>query len=68
MSKKRFVVRSECPACVGCGTITNISPEVMREKFIGDQKQIDVLCPMCGTKHKGTLHEEEESQEEAGSK
>ena len=59
MPKKRFVVRAECPACASCGTIDNISPEIMREKFIGDEKEIDILCPMCGTKHKGELHEEE---------
>jgi hypothetical protein len=34
----------------------------MREKFIGDEKEIDVLCPMCGTKHKGVV-EEEDSEE-----
>lgn len=62
MAKKRFVVRSRCPACAGCGTITNIDPEVMREKFIGDENEIDILCPMCGTKHKAAV-EEEESEE-----
>jgi hypothetical protein len=28
-------------------------PLRVREKFIGDEKEIDVLCPMCGTKTKG---------------
>jgi Zn ribbon nucleic-acid-binding protein len=63
MPKKRYIVRAECPACAGCGTIAHLSPEVLREKFIGDEKEIDILCPMCGTKHKGTLHEEEETEE-----
>jgi len=40
--------------------VSQLSPEVLREKFIGDEKEIDVLCPMCGTKHKGELHEQEE--------
>ena len=61
MSKRRFEVKAECPACA-CGTVSHLSQEVLREKFIGDEKEIDVLCPMCGTKHKGELHEEGEEQ------
>jgi ssDNA-binding Zn-finger/Zn-ribbon topoisomerase 1 len=64
-SKKRFIVRSACPACAGCGTLPNISPEVLREKFIGDEKEIDILCPMCGTKHKATV-EEDKSEGKSG--
>ena len=59
MPKRRHIVRAECPACA-CGTVSQLSPEVLREKFIGDEKEIDVLCPMCGTKHKGEMHEQEE--------
>ena len=33
---------------------------VLREKFIGKEEEIDVLCPNCGTKHKGHVEEEEE--------
>lgn len=59
MSKKRFEVRAECPACA-CGTVSQLSPEKLREKYIGDEKEIDVLCPMCGEKHKGTIEELDE--------
>jgi len=59
MSKKRFEVRAECPACA-CGTVSHLDPEKLREKFIGDEKEIDVLCPMCATKHKGTVEEQDE--------
>jgi hypothetical protein len=56
MSKKKYQVRAECPACA-CGDITFLGPEKLREKFIGDEKEIDVTCPMCGTKHKGKVEE-----------
>ncbi len=54
MSKRKYQVRAECPACA-CGDITFLGPEKLREKFIGDEKEIDITCPMCGTKHKGTV-------------
>ncbi len=57
--KKRFEVRAECPACA-CGDISFMAPEKLREKFIGDEKEIDILCPMCGTKHKGEVVEKED--------
>ena len=57
MSEKKYQVRAECPACA-CGTVSHLSPETMREKFIGDEKEVDVLCPLCGTEHKGELSEE----------
>ena len=60
MSKKKFSVRAECPACA-CGTVSQIDPEKLRDKFIGDEKEIDVLCPMCGTKHKGKVDAGDES-------
>ncbi|MFH1351909.1 MAG: hypothetical protein ABII26_13400 [Pseudomonadota bacterium] len=59
MSEKKYKVRAECPACA-CGTVSHLSPETLREKFIGDEKEIEVLCPLCGTKHQGELSEEEE--------
>jgi hypothetical protein len=37
-----------------------VSPDAMREKFIGDEKEIDILFPLCGTKHKGHLETEED--------
>ena len=57
--KKRFEVRAECPACA-CGDISFLGPEKLREKFIGDEKEIDIVCPMCGTRHKGEIHEVDE--------
>jgi hypothetical protein len=58
MSKKKYLVRAECPQCA-CGSVSELSPEILREKFIGDEKEIDVLCPLCGTKHKGKVSEQE---------
>ena len=57
MSKRKYRVKAECPACA-CGDISFLGPEALREKFIGDEKEIDILCPMCGTKQKGKLVEE----------
>jgi hypothetical protein len=58
MSKKKFTVRAECPACA-CGDISFLGPEKLREKFIGDEKEVDILCPMCGTKTKGKVEVEQ---------
>lgn len=58
MTRKRFKVRAECPAC-SCGSIDHLSPEELRERFIGDEEEIEVLCPQCGTKHKAEVTEEE---------
>ncbi len=54
MSHLKYLVRAECPHCA-CGTITHISPEMLRQKFIGDEKEIEVVCPLCATKTKGVL-------------
>ncbi|HIJ20528.1 MAG TPA: hypothetical protein HPP58_05730 [Deltaproteobacteria bacterium] len=59
MSEKKYSVRAECPECA-CGSISHITPEAMRKKFIGDEKEIDILCPLCGAKHKGQLEEEKD--------
>jgi hypothetical protein len=59
MSKKKYTVRAECPACA-CGDVSFLGPEKLREKFIGEEKEIDVLCPLCGTKHKGHVVSEED--------
>jgi len=61
MSKRKYKVKAECPACA-CGDVTFLGPEKLREKFIGDEKEIDILCPMCGTKHKGRIEEENDSK------
>lgn len=57
MSRRKYTVRAECPACA-CGDVSFLGPEKLREKFIGNEKEIDILCPMCGTKHRGTIEEE----------
>ena len=57
MSKRKYMVRAECPQCA-CGDVSFLWPEKLREKFIGDEKEIEILCPFCGTKHKGKLQEE----------
>jgi hypothetical protein len=56
MSKRKYRVRAECPHCA-CGTISHLSPEYLRETFIGDEKEIDVVCPLCATKTKGAVEE-----------
>jgi len=59
MSKKKYTVKAECPQCA-FGYVSFLGPEKLREKFIGDEKEIDILCPLCGTKHKGKVVEVEE--------
>ena len=54
MSKKKYRVRAECPACA-CGDISFLAPDELREKFIGDEKEIEILCPHCGTHLKGEV-------------
>ena len=57
MARRKFFVRAECPACA-CGDVSFMGPEALKERFIGDEKEIDILCPMCGTKTKGKVEEE----------
>lgn len=59
MSMKKYKVRAECPQCA-CGDVTFLGPEKLREKFIGDEKEVEVLCPACGTKHKSVVEEVKE--------
>ena len=59
MARKKFVVRAECPACA-CGDISFLGPEKLREKFIGKEEEIDILCHMCGTKTSGKVEEEKQ--------
>ena len=33
----------------------------MKEKFIGNPKEVDILCPTCGTKTTGKVSEEKKS-------
>ncbi len=57
--KQRHKVTGQCPQCA-CGDVSFIPSEEMREKYIGSQEEIEILCPSCGTKHKGKLVIEEE--------
>jgi hypothetical protein len=59
MSKKKYNVRAECPAC-SCGDVSFLGPERLREKFIGNEDEVEILCPHCGTKIKGKAEEVEE--------
>ncbi len=61
MAKKRVVVHAECPACAG-GDVSFIPPEKMREKIIGNHKEIDILCTMCGTKTTGRWRKKSKRQ------
>lgn len=56
--KKKYLVHAECPQCA-CGDITFLGPEELRKRFIGDEKEIDILCPLCGTKTAGKVEEVE---------
>jgi hypothetical protein len=59
MAKKtRHVVKGECPQCA-CGDVSFIPSETMKEKYIGPEEDMEILCPSCGTKHKGKLVVEE---------
>ncbi len=59
MSKRKYEVKAECPQCA-CGDISFLGPEKLREKFIGNEKEIEDLCPHCGTKIKGEVHDHPE--------
>jgi len=59
MSKRKYKVKAECPECA-CGDVTFLGPEKLREKFIGKEEKIDILCPHCGTELKGHVEEEGE--------
>ncbi|MEE9419248.1 MAG: hypothetical protein V3W43_07205 [Desulfatiglandaceae bacterium] len=59
MSKKKYTVRAECPACA-CGDVSFLGPENLREKFIGNEEEVNILCPHCGTKIKGKVETEDE--------
>ena len=56
--KQRHIVKGECPQCA-CGDVSFIPSEKMREKYIGPKEEMEILCPTCGTRHKGQLVVEE---------
>ncbi len=58
MEKKRYKVRGECPQCA-CGDVTFLGPEKLREKYIGPEQEMEILCPACGTKHKAKVVQED---------
>jgi len=60
--KQRHLVRGVCPHCA-CGDVSFVPSEEMRKKYIGSEEEIEILCPTCGTKHKGKLVIEEEKEQ-----
>jgi len=54
MPERKYRVRAECPQCA-CSDVSFLGPEKLREKFIGSEDEIEILCPHCGTKIKGKL-------------
>ncbi|NLI31464.1 MAG: hypothetical protein GX422_01605 [Deltaproteobacteria bacterium] len=60
--KQRHLVRGVCPHCA-CGDVSFVPSEEMRKKYIGPEEEIEILCPTCGTKHKGKLVIEEEKEQ-----
>jgi hypothetical protein len=56
--KKRYQVKGQCPQCA-CGDVSFLGPEKLKEKYIGPEQEMEILCPACGTKHKGKLVEVE---------
>jgi hypothetical protein len=60
--KKRHTVHGECPQCA-CGDVSFLAPETMKDKYIGSEQEVEILCPSCGTRHKGRLVIEEEGAE-----
>ncbi len=59
MSEKKYRVRAECPQCA-CGDVSFLGPEKLRGKFIGNEDEIEIVCPVCGTKHQGKVEVVEE--------
>ena len=59
--KKRYVVRGECPQCA-CGDVSFLGPETLREKYIGPENEMEILCPACGARHKGKVEEASEKK------
>jgi hypothetical protein len=59
--KRRRLVRGQCPQCA-CGDVSFIPPEELKEKYIGPDEHIEILCPSCGTKIKGRLENEEKDE------
>ena len=57
MSKRKYKVRAECPACACGGRPPSWARKKLREKFIGDESEIEITCPMCGHKHKSQVEE-----------
>jgi Zn finger protein HypA/HybF involved in hydrogenase expression len=59
--KRKYQVRGECPQCA-CGDVSFLGPETLKDKYIGPESEMEVLCPACGTKHKATVVQEEQAK------
>lgn len=64
MAKKRYRVRAQCPQCA-CGDVSFLGPEKLREKYIGPEEEIELLCPVCGTKHAAKVEQVEDVEEKS---
>jgi hypothetical protein len=42
--------------------VSFLGPEKLREKFIGDEEEVSILCPHCGTRITGKMEEEEKPE------
>jgi hypothetical protein len=60
-SKRRYTIRAKCPQCA-YGDVSFLGPEDFQEKFVEDDKGIDILCPLCGTGYTGRLYVEEKTE------
>ncbi len=60
--KRKYRVRGECPNCA-CGDVSFLGPETLKDKYIGPEAEMEILCPACGTKHTGKVVEEEHTHE-----
>jgi len=59
--KQRHLVRGQCPQCA-CGDVSFIPSETMKEKYIGPEQEIEILCPPVEQNTRGTLVVEEEKE------
>jgi predicted RNA-binding Zn-ribbon protein involved in translation (DUF1610 family) len=57
-STTKYTIRAKCPQC-GYADVTFVGPASLQERFFRNNKAIDILCPICGTKHEGKLDQAE---------
>lgn len=55
--RTKLTITAQCPKC-GYGDFSFLAPEDLQKGFLMSKKAVDVLCPICGTRHEGKLDEE----------